>query len=45
MNKLWQLNTYQYYGKSELLGEAKRVFYGMSEEVRDDVSWNSMIVA
>ncbi|KAM6564093.1 hypothetical protein CsatB_024091 [Cannabis sativa] len=34
-----------YYGKNGLLEEAKKVFYGMGEEVRNEVSWNSMIVA
>ncbi|KAF3971634.1 hypothetical protein ACB098_02G146900 [Castanea mollissima] len=33
-----------YYSKNGFLEEAKRVFYGMGE-VRDEVSWNSMIVA
>ncbi|KAK9285728.1 hypothetical protein L1049_024927 [Liquidambar formosana] len=33
-----------YYSKNGLLEEAKRVFYGMGE-IRDEVSWNSMIVA
>ncbi|KAB1201516.1 hypothetical protein CJ030_MR0G003203 [Morella rubra] len=33
-----------YYNKNGLLEEAKLVFYGMGE-VRDEVSWNSMIVA
>lgn len=33
------------YGRNGFLGEAKRVFYGMGEELRDEVSWNSMIVA
>lgn len=34
-----------YYGKNGFLEEAKKVFYGMEEEVRNEVSWNSMIVA
>ncbi|CAM8995888.1 unnamed protein product [Rhodiola kirilowii] len=33
-----------YYGKNGFLEEAKRLFYGMGEE-KDEVSWNSMIVA
>lgn len=33
-----------YYSKNGFLGEAKRVFYVMGE-MRDEVSWNSMIVA
>nr|POE80255.1 pentatricopeptide repeat-containing protein [Quercus suber] len=33
-----------YYSKNGFLEEAKRVFYGMGE-FRDEVSWNSMIVA
>lgn len=33
-----------YYSKNGFLEEAKRVFYEMGE-VRDEVSWNSMIVA
>ncbi|XP_038701620.1 pentatricopeptide repeat-containing protein At3g49710 [Tripterygium wilfordii] len=33
-----------YYGKNGLLTEASRVFHGMGE-VRNEVSWNSMIVA
>jgi len=33
-----------YYSKNGFLEEAKRVFDGM-EDVRDEVSWNSMIVA
>lgn len=33
-----------YYRKNGLLEEAKRCFYG-TVEVRDDVSWNAMIVA
>ncbi|CAN0900500.1 Pentatricopeptide repeat-containing protein At3g49710 [Linum grandiflorum] len=34
-----------YYGKNGLLEEAKGVFLGMEEDVRDEVSWNSMIVS
>ncbi|KAJ6678951.1 hypothetical protein OIU79_018836 [Salix purpurea] len=34
-----------YYSKNGILEEAERVFDGMGEEVRDEVSWNSMIVA
>lgn len=33
-----------YYGKNGDLDDAKRVFYGMGG-IRDEVSWNSMIVA
>uniref|UniRef100_A0A7N1A4E8 DYW domain-containing protein n=1 Tax=Kalanchoe fedtschenkoi TaxID=63787 RepID=A0A7N1A4E8_KALFE len=33
-----------YYGKTGFLEEARRVFFGMGEE-KDEVSWNSMIVA
>lgn len=33
-----------YYSKNGFLDDAKRVFYGMGE-IRDEVSWNSMIVA
>lgn len=33
-----------YYGKNGLLDEAKRVFHEM-DEIKDEVSWNSMIVA
>lgn len=33
-----------YYSKNGQLGEAKKIFYGMSE-MKDGVSWNSMIVA
>lgn len=32
------------YSKNGFLEEAKRIFYGMGED-RDEVSWNSMIVA
>ena len=34
-----------YYSKNGILEEAEMVFNGMGEEVRDEVSWNSMIVA
>ncbi|PON32395.1 DYW domain containing protein [Parasponia andersonii] len=34
-----------HYSKNGFLEDAKRVFYGMGEDVRDEVSWNSMIVA
>ncbi|OWM82074.1 hypothetical protein CDL15_Pgr001648 [Punica granatum] len=34
-----------YYGKNRLLNEAKRVFHEMDDDFRDEVSWNSMIVA
>ncbi|WCJ32084.1 Pentatricopeptide repeat (PPR) superfamily protein [Euphorbia peplus] len=34
-----------YYGKNGFLEEAQRVFYGIREEKRDEVSWNTMIVA
>ncbi|KAB5526571.1 hypothetical protein DKX38_020418 [Salix brachista] len=34
-----------YYSKNGILEEAEMVFDGMGEEVRDEVSWNSMIVA
>ncbi|XP_010518661.1 PREDICTED: pentatricopeptide repeat-containing protein At3g49710 isoform X1 [Tarenaya hassleriana] len=34
-----------YYSKNGFLNEAISVFNGMDEEVRDEVSWNSMIVA
>ncbi|KDP32122.1 hypothetical protein JCGZ_12583 [Jatropha curcas] len=34
-----------YYGKNGCLVEAERVFYDMGEENRDEVSWNTMIVA
>ncbi|CAK7339706.1 unnamed protein product [Dovyalis caffra] len=34
-----------YYSKNGFLEEAEMVFHGMGEEVRDEVSWNSMIVA
>ncbi|KAJ7952708.1 Pentatricopeptide repeat-containing protein [Quillaja saponaria] len=33
-----------YYSKNGFLDEAKQVFYGMGQ-IRDEVSWNSMIVA
>ncbi|GFZ18843.1 pentatricopeptide repeat (PPR) superfamily protein [Actinidia rufa] len=33
-----------YYSKNGFLVEAKRIFYGIGE-IRDEVSWNSMIVA
>ncbi|CDP02643.1 unnamed protein product [Coffea canephora] len=33
-----------WYGKNGFIDEAKKVFYGM-EEIKDEVSWNSMIVA
>ncbi|KAF7806035.1 pentatricopeptide repeat-containing protein [Senna tora] len=33
-----------YYSKNGFLDDAKQVFYGMGE-IRDEVSWNSMIVA
>ncbi|XP_028755507.1 pentatricopeptide repeat-containing protein At3g49710-like [Neltuma alba] len=33
-----------YYSKNGFLDDAKRLFYGMGE-IRDEVSWNSMIVA
>ncbi|KAI8534722.1 hypothetical protein RHMOL_Rhmol10G0118800 [Rhododendron molle] len=33
-----------YYGKNGYLDEAKRIFYAICE-IRDEVSWNSMIVA
>ena len=33
-----------YYGKNGALDDAKRAFYGM-DGIRDEVSWNSMIVA
>ena len=33
------------YSKEGFLGEAKRVFYEMGDGGRDEVSWNSMIVA
>ncbi|CAN1191366.1 Pentatricopeptide repeat-containing protein At3g49710 [Linum perenne] len=34
-----------YYGKNGLLEDAKGVFLGMGGDVRDEVSWNSMIVS
>ncbi|CAI0405452.1 unnamed protein product [Linum tenue] len=34
-----------FYGKNGLLEEAKEVFVAMGGHVRDEVSWNSMIVA
>ncbi|XP_015581733.2 pentatricopeptide repeat-containing protein At3g49710 [Ricinus communis] len=34
-----------YYGKNGFLEEAERVFYGIEIENRDQVSWNTMIVA
>lgn len=33
------------YSKNGFFDEAKRVFYWMADEVKDEVSWNSMIVA
>ncbi|KAL6961294.1 hypothetical protein U1Q18_039061 [Sarracenia purpurea var. burkii] len=33
-----------YYSKNGYLDEAKRIFYGI-DEIRDEVTWNSMIVA
>ncbi|XP_023000646.1 pentatricopeptide repeat-containing protein At3g49710-like [Cucurbita maxima] len=33
-----------YYSKNRFLNEAQRIFYGMGED-KDEVSWNSMVVA